>query len=472
MIISFESTKVLIIGDVMLDQYYMGHVNRISPEAPVPVVHVKNQSSVLGGAGNVASNVAGLKAKPTLIGFTGMDDNANAIHKLCEEKGIHFSPIVCNLPTISKSRIIAGQQQIVRFDIEETNQEIRQSYINQLEKNILDEIQNHDVVIISDYGKGLCQPTVCHTIITECQDKNIPVIVDPKGTNWKKYQGATFITPNFKEFQEICKSTFENSDDIIEIYGQEIRQKYSIENLLVTRSEKGMSHISDGKSYHRHTEAKEVFDVSGAGDTVIATLACSIGAKYNYRQSIDLANSAAGIVVAKVGTTPISLEELNSLAQSTSVSKKIYKLPDLLNKLEKLEEDSHTIVFTNGCFDILHRGHLEYLQKAKDLGSKLIIGLNSDKSVRMLKGPSRPINQEDDRALMLASLGFVDFVVLFEEETPHDLLSQIKPTILVKGGDYKIEEVVGREFAEEVHLINFVEGYSTTSIIQKMEKSN
>ena len=466
--LDFTKASILVVGDLMLDKYYFGSVNRISPEAPVPVVKVNFSKYTLGGAGNVVNNIVNLNAKVNVAGIIGKDQNGKILRELLEEKKVDYYLLERDLPTITKVRIIGGHQQIVRIDFEEIVF-LNEEELKQIKQYIMSVIDRVNCLVISDYGKGVISPELSQFIIREAQKRFLSVVVDPKGKDWTKYKGATVITPNIKELSDVLNIDVKNEDDEVEKYGREVRGKYNLKYLLVTRSEKGMSLITEEKVYHIRSEAKEVYDVSGAGDTVVATLATAMGAGFDILEAVKLANTAAGIVVSKIGTAPITLEELKKVLKGYN-NRKIKSLNELLEELKILRNEGKKIVFTNGCFDILHRGHIEYLRKAKGLGDILIIGLNSDDFVRKIKGKERPINKQEDRAELLTSLEFVDYVVIFDEETPYSLIKQIKPDVLVKGGDYKVEEVVGREFAKETVILPFVKGYSTTKIIEKIRR--
>ncbi len=463
----FNSVSILIVGDIILDKYYYGKVNRISPEAPIPIVRVTGSKFSPGGAANVAKNVTHLKAKAYLVGITGKDENRNILSDLLIESNVKFFLTETSRPTITKMRVIGEHQQIVRLDFEEIL-ENESEIIDQIKKNIKNIIDKVDAVVISDYGKGLCTAELCQFIFKTANQKNIPVIVDPKGNNWGKYNGASIITPNLKELGEVVGKNLKNDDQEIAINGLGILNNYRIDNLLVTRSEKGMTLVNKKQISHLSTEAKEVYDVSGAGDTVVATLAMGLAGGMPLKDAIELSNKAAGIVVSKFGTEPIEYEELKD-ALILNHNKKIITTDFLVKIINDLKYKGKKIVFTNGCFDILHRGHITYLNEAKKLGDILIIGLNSDSSVKLLKGNDRPVNNENDRAYILSNLKSVDYIIIFNEETPYNLIKTIKPDILVKGGDYKISEVVGREFADETIVLPFIEGYSTTQLINKVK---
>ncbi|MGE5582063.1 MAG: bifunctional D-glycero-beta-D-manno-heptose-7-phosphate kinase/D-glycero-beta-D-manno-heptose 1-phosphate adenylyltransferase HldE [Bacillota bacterium] len=464
--------KIMVIGDIILDKYYYGEVKRISPEAPVPVTKVSRETNTLGGAANVAHNLANLGFKVFLLGLTGDDDNRRSLINLLEAKNIDYQGIlVSSVPTTTKIRVIGAHQQMLRLDFE------ADSINDGLAENRLKEwfsmnLSVIDAVIISDYAKGVCTENFCRHVIEECNKREIPVLVDPKGSNWRKYSGATFITPNIKELSEAVNIKVKNEDSEVEKYSREIKDRLNFENIVVTRSEKGLSLLNDNKAMHIPTLAKEVFDVSGAGDTVAAVLFAAYVTGIQPCDAAQLANIAAGVVVGKVGTYAITKYEISEavyqLTNQQGANQKIVGLNEALRLVETWRKKGYRIVFTNGCFDILHVGHVVYLEKALNLGDRLIIGLNSDSSVQRLKGKGRPIVKERDRARLLAGLECVSCVVLFNEDTPAELIKAIKPDILVKGGDYRPEEVVGREDAGRVEIIPFEQGYSTTNIIEEV----
>lgn len=459
--------KILILGDLMVDTYHIGSVRRISPEAPVPVIQVKETYSVLGGAANVARNLITLKNIPHVIGIVGNDINGSIMKQMFDESNIKHTLINTENPTITKTRIIGNHQQIARIDFEKDKITLTDAEKEKIIETLKKEIPNTEIVIISDYGKGVCSIEICKKVIELSNKYKKIVIIDPKGNNWEKYSNADIITPNLKELSDIYGQEITNEDQIIYNAAKKISNEYNIKNILVTRSELGMSLISNENCTHIRTEAKEVYDVSGAGDTVVATLSACLAGKLTVINSIKLANKAAGIVVGKIGTSPISYEELQNNFNLKETSK-IINPAEVKDLIKKLRNKNKKIVFTNGCFDILHKGHVYYLQKAKELGDILILGLNSDSSVKRLKGETRPINKEIDRAYVLEALSCIDYIIIFDEDTPYNLIKEVMPDILVKGGDYKIENVVGREFAKEVTLINFQEGYSTTNIIKNI----
>ena len=472
------SLQVGVIGDCMLDRYIFGDVSRISPESPVPVNVVQRETEVLGGAANVANNLAQLDCQVHIAARVGNDPHGNVLRQLLADNGIHATGIVTetSIPTTTKTRILGGQQQIVRLDYEvnaplsDTSESFLMSW---LETRIQAGMQG---LVISDYGKGLCQPSLLAKVFESTNKAGIITIVDPKGADWTKYNGATCITPNVKELSEAVGHEVANTDEAVVHAATQILEQMDLEFIIVTRSAKGVTLVrKDGRIWHNsETKQQDVFDVSGAGDTVVAMMITSLMAGLSIRAALVAANAAAGVVVSKVGTYPIHRQELLELLSKMKARKEeketLYSVPCLAKKIRLWQDRGEVVVFTNGCFDILHRGHLTYLKEAAALGDHLVVALNSDASVKRLKGESRPINQELDRALLMSSLGFVDGVVLFEEDTPAEVLSQLRPNILVKGGDYKPEEVIGKEFVDEVQILPFQEGYSTTSIIERIQR--
>lgn len=469
-----QKLKIAVIGDVMLDRYFHGEVKRISPEAPVPVTKINSIKSVLGGAANVAANLAHLECKVYMGGVTGDDENRSLLEKLMDEAGIDHSGLVSSnkRKTITKMRVLGGNQQMLRLDFEETGdlypEEI--SALSDWLENLLD--NGLDGIIVSDYAKGVCSDSFCQWVIKQGKAYNIPVLIDPKGADWSKYNGCDFITPNLKEMCEAAGYQRDNDDNAVVEMARSARQQFNIGNVVVTRSEKGMSLVNGNQVLHSPAAAIEVFDVSGAGDTVAATLLAAVAGKVSLEDAIYLANRAAGIVVAKVGTYPVHRDELlkDLLAEDRKQGRGYRTLSwqEIASLAATWKACGEKIVFTNGCFDILHVGHVSYLEKAARLGKHLIVGLNTDASVRRLKGETRPLVHELDRARVLAALACVDAVVLFDQDTPTELIEKIRPDILVKGGDYKPEEVAGREYAGEVRIIDFEEGYSTTGVVEKI----
>lgn len=466
--------RIAVVGDVMIDSYIFGEVERISPEAPVPINRVVKQKSTLGGAANVASNLANLGCQVYLGGLVGDDEHRHQLVSLLEKEGIDSTGLVmeANRKTTMKLRILGARQQMMRLDFEETGFISPEASISlQRWLEALCE-QGISGIVISDYGKGVCTPEKVQAIISLAREKGILTIVDPKGSDWSKYRGASLITPNVKELSECVGYKVENEDAPIIEAAQKVITTYGIERVVVTRSAKGITLCDkEGQVWHDPATQQEVFDVSGAGDTVVAMMITALGGGLSEQEALKVSNGAAGVVVAKVGTYPIHREELLDWAEAQGHDKRqstILSKADLAERIRHWQSRGEAVVFTNGCFDILHRGHVSYLQEAASLGQHFVVALNSDDSVRRLKGETRPLVKGEDRAFLMKALGCVDEVVLFEEDTPYELLELLRPDILVKGGDYKAEEVVGRDLVKEVVIIPFEEGYSTTSLVQKI----
>lgn len=468
--------QVAVIGDMMIDRYVSGSVNRISPEAPVPVNLVKSQRNVLGGAANTAANLASLGCHVYGAGLRGNDSNGKLLQELLQKAGIDSTGILIeeNYQTTTKVRILGARQQMMRLDFEEKKSpspehvETLLTWLDRLLK------QGLGSIILSDYGKGMITSDVAQKVIGKAKEYHVPVLVDPKGSDWTKYEGAYGITPNLKELSDCAGQDIPNEDEPIETVGATLRQTYQLTHVFVTRSEKGITCLGKQGAIHKASVAQDVFDVSGAGDTVMAVTAAAVADGMDMETTLELANRAAGIAVSKVGTYQVKREELLQAwrgEEEDTLSYVPLSWKDMERKIQQWKANGETVVFTNGCFDILHRGHVTYLQQARQLGDHLVVGLNSDASVKKLKGPERPINSELDRAFMLAALRCVDEVVLFGEDTPEELLSHLKPDILVKGGDYKPEEVAGRQYAGEVKILSFVDGYSTTGTIRKIRNN-
>ncbi len=464
----------LVVGDVMLDKYLYGSVSRISPEAPIPIVGINRETEMLGGAANVAANLRGVGLQVILCGVIGNDYEGNELYRLMKEKEIYFQGIQGDRRTTVKTRIIGQAQQIVRIDKEDAS-ELDSEEEQLLLERIREYMEEADCVIVSDYKKGVCTEKVCQSLIETAHRLGYQVLVDPKQSDWSRYSNADLIKPNFGEFCIAVGKALENTENSIAFNAKEMLLRYGIRNLLVTRSQHGMTFVTaDEKRFSFEAEEKEVYDVSGAGDTALAALAAGLCWGYDFKEAVRLANIAAGIAVSKRGTYVVGHQELMASYQETIEQEEKSsgaERPELAKKLQAWRQFGKRVVFTNGCFDILHRGHIDYLQKAKKLGDVLIVGVNSDASVRRLKGEARPLNIVQDRVFLLEAMGCVDEVIVFEEDTPYELLQWIKPDILVKGGDYKPEEVVGREFAGEVRILPFVEGYSTSGIVEKMDRT-
>jgi D-beta-D-heptose 7-phosphate kinase/D-beta-D-heptose 1-phosphate adenosyltransferase len=462
---SFDNARVLVVGDLMLDRYWHGPTSRISPEAPVPVVHVRDIEERPGGAGNVALNIAMLGAQSTVLGLTGDDDAANALEHNLQAAGVRTRFVrLDENATVTKLRVISRHQQLIRLDFEDGF--IGQDISGQ-EAEFTKLLDQHDVVVCSDYGKGALRNV--QSLIALCREKQIPVLIDPKGTDFDKYSGASLVTPNLSEFEAVV-GICANEDELIE-KGRQLCVQCNLDALLITRSEHGMTLIQkDGDVFHLPTRAREVFDVTGAGDTVISTLAAALASGDDRHNAVALANLAAGIVVGKLGTASVSPEELyQEVHRHIAVKRGVVSQDELITAARQCRQRGEVIVMTNGCFDILHAGHVTYLQQAREQGDRLIVAVNVDETVRKLKGEDRPVNPLEHRMRMLAALECVDWVLPFEEETPKRLICDVLPDILVKGGDNDPDKIPGgdcvRENGGEVRVLSYVEGVSTTEII-------
>lgn len=468
--------RVLVVGDVMLDQYIWGEVERISPEAPVPVVRATLRDEKPGGAANVAMNLAGLGARVTLVGFAGGDREQQTLETLLADQGIEPSLITIPTVTTTKLRILSGHQQMMRVDSERTAEFSPEDY-QQLLQRARAAMTDVSVVVLSDYAKGVLTEEVCQSLIVEARHRRIPVLVDPKSRDFARYRGATAICPNLKE---LAATTGEAASDVEALLsaGQVLVCDLGLQYIAVTLGEKGIAVLQQNSRLHAPAVVRLVYDVSGAGDTVIAVLALAAACDVPVETAIALANTAAGIVVSKVGTVPIQREELlGALSQQLALGMDEKLLPHdrLLSRVSAWRAAGESIVFTNGCFDILHIGHICLLEQARRKGDRLIVGLNSDDSVRRLKGPLRPIVPESERGRVLAALGSVDAVVVFDEDTPLRLIEAIRPDVLVKGGDYTEDAVVGarevRAWGGRVELIPLVGNISTSRLIAKSVNS-
>jgi len=467
-----KSPIILTVGDLMIDHYLWGRCDRISPEAPVQVVDINDESQRLGGACNVMSNLRALDAQVLACGVLGEDESSVLMVSMLKEIGVNVDGVFKEIgrKTTKKSRIIANHQQVARVD-RESKEPIGEGSKEKIIKYISSKLNEFDLCLISDYGKGVVSDELAQEIISVCKKGNKKVLVDPKGKDYSKYKGAYLITPNRKE--AALASGIEISDDSsLRRAGFKLRDSLDLEYAIITLSEDGMAIFDRQNMIKIPTVAKEVYDVTGAGDTVLASLGYSLAQEGDIIDACHFANSAAAVVVGKVGSATASLEEISEYQHSIkqgSLEAKIKTRDEIRGVVDRLKKSSKKIVFTNGCFDILHSGHVKYLHKAKELGDVLIIGLNNDTSVERLKGEGRPINQEEDRATVLSALESVDFVVVFDEDTPLELIKVITPDVLVKGADYEGKEVVGSQIASETVLIEFVEGRSTTNIIKKIK---
>ncbi|NJA04621.1 bifunctional D-glycero-beta-D-manno-heptose-7-phosphate kinase/D-glycero-beta-D-manno-heptose 1-phosphate adenylyltransferase HldE [Methylococcaceae bacterium WWC4] len=467
---NYSFARVLVTGDLMLDRYWHGATSRISPEAPVPVVHVNLDEQRAGGAGNVALNVAALGAKVSLLGFTGEDEAAGALKQLLQAANVLcLFQTVPGSPTITKLRVMSRHQQLIRLDFEDGFHAVDSDPLLHLYHA---ELMQSQVAVLSDYGKGTLNRV--QQFIALARQLKKPVLVDPKGNDFSIYRDATLITPNLGEFEAVVGRCSDEAQ-IVE-RGLNLITDLGLDALLVTRGEHGMSLLGKNEApLHLPTHAREVFDVTGAGDTVISVLAASLAAKKPLAEATQLANIGAGIVVGKLGTATVNTVELADALHGPRAHRKgVLSLPELLEERSAARQNGEKIVATNGCFDILHPGHVRYLQQAKTLGDRLVVLVNSDASVQRLKGPERPVNGLEHRMEMLAALDCVDWVVPFEEDTPKEVIDQLLPDILVKGGDYTdITSIAGHESVlangGEVKILSFIEGHSTTAIIQTIK---
>lgn len=457
--LEFKKTpNILVVGDLMIDNYVWGNCERISPEAPVQILRVVKEDNRLGGACNVANNLIALGANAAICGIIGDDNDGKMLLGLldCAKIDNKFVKIESKFSTIKKSRFLASNQQVLRVDREFGSCALREDSIFLIKKHI----SNFDCIILSDYGKGALDLTFCQDLIKLARESKIPILCDPKGDDYSKYKNATLITPNKKEAQIAIKSKIFDNESLQKC-GFKLKNDLGLDSVIITLSEDGIA-IFEDKFKRIPTLAREVFDVTGAGDTVISALGFCLANGMNLESSARFANAAAAVVVGKIGSAVANLGEVLGLMKN-DINRGDIAL------IYALQKSGKKIVFSNGCFDILHVGHIEYLKQAKALGDILVIGLNSDSSIKKLKGPSRPINNQIDREKLLIALGCVDFVIVFDEETPQNLIEKIKPDILVKGGDYKIENIIGREFAKEVKVLDFIPNKSTTNIIKKIK---
>jgi D-beta-D-heptose 7-phosphate kinase/D-beta-D-heptose 1-phosphate adenosyltransferase len=479
---AFHHRRILVVGDLMLDRYLWGDVQRISPEAPVPVFQVRNRSEAEGGAGNVVANLVGLGVWVTVIGVRGDDESGRLLRARMKHPRIRDLSLECpGRPTVTKTRLVANGQQLIRMD-EEQIQPVGPEILHEALRQVAEQAEEADGMVLSDYDKGMLHAHgLCRSAVQIAQRRGIPILVDPKGRDWERFRGATCITPNLREIEAFEGSPIETTGQLESAMRRTIR-KLDLDWLLVTRGSAGMCLMSrDGVARMISTEARQIYDVSGAGDTVIATLALAVATGIDFPDAARLANLAAGIVVGKVGTQPVHRFELQDAWRAHGAGLNGYahrkvSAPDAaLTQADAWRANRETIVFTNGCFDLLHPGHIHLLHQAKDLGQRLVVGLNTDASVQRLKGPARPFLNERDRAAILASLDAVDLVVPFDEDTPEQLIALLKPDVLVKGSDYRLEQVIGREMVEsyggKVQLVEVLEGYSTTRIAQRVQQS-
>ena len=459
--------RVAVVGDLMLDRYWHGPTGRISPEAPVPVVHVQGVEERPGGAGNVALNLASLGVGVRLAGLTGEDEAARALAATLEAAGVECRfHAVPGLPTVTKLRVLSRHQQLIRLDFE-------QPYPAEAARRLAATVDLTDMgaLVLSDYGKGALGAV--QALIQAARAAGLPVLVDPKGSDFSRYRGATCITPNLAEFEAVVGPCADEAELVAK--GERLMRDLDLAALLVTRGEHGMTLLRPGRpEFHLPTQAREVYDVTGAGDTVISVLAAALAAGSDWERATALANLAAGLVVGKLGTATVSLPELRRAAGGLSGTGGVVNEEQLLLAVADARAHGERIVMTNGCFDILHAGHVAYLEAARRLGDRLVVAVNDDASVRRLKGPGRPINPLERRMAVLAGLASVDWVVPFSEDTPERLICRVRPDILVKGGDYRPEDIAGgrcvREAGGEVRVLGFEDGCSTSAIIRAIRE--
>jgi D-beta-D-heptose 7-phosphate kinase/D-beta-D-heptose 1-phosphate adenosyltransferase len=467
----FSNIRVLVAGDAMLDEYWFGDTARISPEAPVPVVSARSSEQRPGGAANVALNVAALGAHSVLAAIVGLDERGAQLARALEQRGVRCELVRSrDLPTIHKLRVLARSQQLLRIDAEQS----LQSCAEELGAGFAKLLPQADVVVLSDYGKGTLSRV--SELIALARAAKTPVLIDPKGTDFKRYRGAYALTPNRSEFEAVVGACSDEADFLRK--GAALRAELQLDLLLVTRGEQGMTLFEhDAEPLTLPTQAREVFDVSGAGDTVIALLAAGVAAGLAPGDAAALANLGAGIVVGKIGTATASRSELQrALHAQGSGGRGLVELPELVTLVAEAKARGERVVLTNGCFDILHAGHVSYLEEAKSCGDRLIVAVNDDDSVRRLKGAARPVNSLADRMAVLAGLAAVDWVVPFSEDTPAELIGKVLPDVLVKGGDYRVEQIAGGDTVlkngGEVRVLGFKPGRSTSALIDALRRSD
>ena len=470
-----QSKKVLIVGDLILDEYIWGTVERISPEAPIQILESTSEHKALGGAANVANNLRALNCEVHICGKVGDDEQGRRLIELLKEKGIHVDGVLIDPhhPTSHKVRIIGSNQQILRID-RESKQPITAGLQDMALDYLLNIIPAMDGIICSDYQKGFLVEPIFRKLVGRAHSHEISIAVDPKGPDYSRYRGVDVLTPNLHEVQQDYSTPIRDDSDL----DRAVQQAFNVTQsrvILVTRGRQGMTlYENSGRRVHIPTEARDVFDITGAGDTVISVFGLGIFNNIDPADAAQLANKAAGIVVGKLGTATVNIEALASYLEGGSYQgdRKIVNLDECKYLVNAARNQGKQIVFTNGCFDLLHVGHIQYLQAARTRGDLLIVGVNSDQSVRLIKGPGRPILAEAERSKILAALSFVDYVILFSESTPERLISELRPDLLIKGDDYSIDQVVGREIVEayggRIELIPLVQGQSTTKIVQSI----
>jgi D-beta-D-heptose 7-phosphate kinase/D-beta-D-heptose 1-phosphate adenosyltransferase len=470
----FEKAKVLCVGDVMLDRYIHGSVTRISPEAPIPVLKIDRETMMLGGAGNVINNIAALGGTGYFATVIGADEAGKSVTGLIETLSDANSLIVDKTrPTTIKTRFVSGSQQLLRADQEivgPVSEEAEEALISYIDKII----GSVGAVIISDYAKGVVSARLAAAVIAAARKHSVPVIVDSKIDSYSRFKGASVLKPNRRELS-LATGMPAGSDAEVTAAARMLIATTGVEAVIATRSEQGMSVVTNAKAVHLHTLAQEVFDVSGAGDTVAASLGLALASGASLVEAAEIANHAAGIVVGKIGTASVRLSELRTALQHPTgkPTEKIKTREDAIDEAERWRTRGLRIGFTNGCFDILHPGHIALIAEARHACDRLILGLNSDNSVKRLKGEGRPVNTETARAQVLAALADVDAVVIFDEDTPLDIITHLRPDVLIKGADYTAEQVVGADFVKsyggKLVLAKIKEGHSTTATIKRMQ---
>lgn len=465
-----KNPNILVIGDLMVDHYLWGTCERISPEAPVQVIDIQKETKVLGGAGNVINNLLSLGAEVGVLSVVGDDEVAEEVKYLIDAtEAKSYLILQKGRSTSKKTRVMASKSQVVRYDHESKNN-ISFDSTDKVYAKLQQIINGYDLILLSDYAKGVLTNDLTQRIIKIAKSHNKKVIVDPKGKNYAKYKGAYFLTPNKKEAELATGIKIESKDSLKDAL-KELQKIAELDLSVITLSEEGIAVLKDKEVTIKPTVAREVFDVTGAGDTVLASLGFALALDDDIYTALEFANLAAGVAVGKLGSATVSLDEIEDYKASlhkSSIELHIKSFKEIKKVVKRYKKQNKKIVFTNGCFDILHKGHVSYLNSAKALGDILVVGVNSDESVKRLKGQDRPINNQDDRAYLLSALECVDYVVIFDEDTPYELIERIKPNILVKGADYKDKEVVGSDIADETVLIDFIEGKSTTSTIEKI----
>jgi D-beta-D-heptose 7-phosphate kinase/D-beta-D-heptose 1-phosphate adenosyltransferase len=474
---SFDACQILVLGDLMIDEYVWGGVERISPEAPVQVVSVIRDTSTLGGAGNVVNNLVALGAKVSVGSVIGSGDNAVLLLKLLRDLGVDTEGLIqdASRPTSKKTRILAGHQHVLRID-RETKREISYDHVEKLVQFVKERIDDFNVILLSDYGKGLFTEGMLQQLIDAAARRKKAIIVDPKGINFKKYAGVTAITPNKKEASMAAGIEIVDEASLVTA-GQKLLREIPVQKVLISCGKEGMVLFEHEAEPYRITgEARQVFDVSGAGDTVLAVLGLGLASGAGFRDAAALANVAAGIVVGKVGTATVSREELqNALEPSVrALAAKQKKLPDLIAIVERLRAEGKTIVMTNGCFDLLHVGHIKLLSASKKMGDVLVVAIDDDRSVKALKGKDRPIIKAQERVRIISALDSVDYVTLFSTEELEYVIEAVRPDVLTKGSNYTMKNVLGREIVEKsggrIELIPITEAVSSTRIINQIKQ--